>query len=251
MSRIAFIDSKRETFADVHVRLREQDITVETFSDIKFALAAFQRRMPDLIVINLPAAEVDAVSIISRIRETSIVPVMVLSSACDENDAILNLRFGADDYISLPVSPQLLTERIKVLLRRQGMVLAHLEASTVKTLVCGDLMIDPSRHSLSWKGHDVNLTVKEFQLLYALVRRPGIVKSRDQLLSDACPDETYEDARCIDSHIKRIRKKLKEVDPEFSGVETLYGIGYRFTQPHDSANGPAAWRQAESYYGAN
>ena len=252
MSRIAFVDSKRGTLADVHVLLREQDITVETFGNGRFALDAFQRRMPDLIVISPTAIEVDGVSLVSRIRETSIVPIVVLSAANDEIDEIVNLRCGADYYICLPVSPRLLMERIKGLLCRHAMILAHLKASTVceKTLVCGDLTIDPSRHSLSWKGRDVNLTVTEFQLLYALVRRPGMVKSRDQLWSDACPDEIYDDARSIDSHIKRIRKKLKVVDPDFSGVETLYGVGYRFSQSQDGANVSAAQRRPETLYHA-
>lgn len=251
MSRIAFI-GKRDNLADLHVRLLEQDITVETLSNGKFALDAFRRRMPDLIVISLPCSDVDGVSIVSRIRETSIVPIIVLSAAHDEVDEIVNLRFGADSYIRLPVSPRLLMEQIKGLLRRHAMVLAHCKASTVceKTVVCGDLTIDPSCHSLSWKGSDVNLTATEFQLLYALVRRPGMVKSRDQLWSDACPDEIYEDARSIDSHIKRIRKKLKVVDPDFSGVETLYGVGYRFSQPQNGANVPAKQRKLETLYHA-
>lgn len=248
MSRIAFIDSNHEKFADVHQRLRDQDITVETFRNSKFALEAFQRRMPDLIVISLHTAETDGISIVSRIRETSIAPIIVVSSAGDEIEEIVNLRFGADDYISLPVSPRLLTERIKGMLRRHDMVIAHLKASTSKPLVCGDLTIDPSCHSLSWKGRDVNLTAMEFQLLYALVRRPGIVKSRDQLWSDACPDENSDVTRSIDSHIKRIRKKLKMIDPDFSGVETLHGVGYRFSQPKDRANVPVAQLHPEVRY---
>jgi two-component system response regulator ChvI len=200
--------------------------------------------MPDLIVINLPTSKIDGVTLIDRLRAVSIVPVIMLSAARDEIDEIMGLRFGADDYIHTPVSPRLLAERIKGLLRRHSMLLAHVRApeAVKRAVVCGNLVMDPSRHSVCWRDHEVSLTATEFQLLHALVRRPGIVKTRDQLLEASYPDETYVDDRIIDSHIKRIRKKLKVVDPQFSGIQTLYGVGYRFTETADT--GPAAPEEA-------
>ncbi len=233
MIRIAFVDNQREDLAPLRAILSEDNNTVETFRDGQFALDTFQRRMPDMVIINLPTSKIDGVTLIDRIRATSIIPVIMLSSTRDEIDEIMGLRFGADDYIHLPVSPRLLAERIKALLRRHAALLAQARTPVAaeKSLVCGDLTMDPSRHSVCWKNSEVTLTATEFQMLRALVRRPGIVKTRDQLISASYPDEGFVDDRTIDSHIKRIRKKLKGIDPEFACIQTLYGVGYRFIPP--------------------
>lgn len=237
MTRIAFVDNQRTDLAPLRALLIEENHIVESYGDGQFALEAFQRRMPDLVMINLPTSKIESATLIDRIRTNSIVPIMLVSVARDEIDEIMGLRFGADDYIHMPVSPRLLSERIKALLRRHAMLLAHARtpAAQDKVLVCGDLTIDPSQHDVFLKDCQVNLTMTEFQLLQALVRRPGIVKSREQLMSVSCADETYVGERTVDSHIKRIRKKLREIDPKFSSIQTLYGIGYRYV--------PAAVRQ--------
>jgi two-component system response regulator ChvI len=233
MTRIAFVDNQREDLAPLRAILSDDNTTVETFRDGQFALDTFQRRMPDLVVINLPTSKIDGVTLIDRIRATSIIPVIMLSAVRDEIDEIMGLRFGADDYIHLPVSSRLLAERIKALLRRHAALLAQARTPVAaeKALVCGDLMMDPSRHSVCWKNSEVSLTATEFHMLRALVRRPGIVKTRDQLITASYPDEGFVEDRTIDSHIKRIRKKLKGIDPDFSCIQTLYGVGYRFTPP--------------------
>ena len=149
-----------------------------------------------------------------------------------EIDEVLGLRMGADDYVKKPFSQRLLVERIRALLRRQEAVASDVVGDTEETKVIerGQLRMDPLRHAVSWKGKDVSLTVTEFLLLQALAQRPGFVKSRDQLMDVAYDDQVYVDDRTIDSHIKRLRKKLRMVDEEFSAIETLYGIGYRYNE---------------------
>jgi two-component system response regulator ChvI len=139
---------------------------------------------------------------------------------------------GADDYVKKPFSQRLLVERIRALLRRQEVIAGDStgEGETAQVMQRGQLVMDPLRHSVAWKGQDVSLTVTEFLLLQALAQRPGFVKSRDQLMDVAYDDQVYVDDRTIDSHIKRLRKKMRMVDPEFSAIETLYGIGYRYNE---------------------
>jgi two-component system response regulator ChvI len=139
----------------------------------------------------------------------------------------------ADDYVKKPFSQRLLVERIRALLRRQDAISGDangIEVEETKLMVRGNLTMDPLRHSVSWKGQDVSLTVTEFLLLQALAQRPGFVKSRDQLMDVAYDDQVYVDDRTIDSHIKRLRKKMRTVDNDFSAIETLYGIGYRYNE---------------------
>ena len=140
---------------------------------------------------------------------------------------------GADDYVTKPFSQRLLLERIRSLLRRkdanEGNFVGE-ETEDTKVLVRGELSIDPLRHSVTWKGLSVTLTVTEFLLLQALAQRPGFVKTRDQLMDVAYDDQIYVDDRTIDSHIKRLRKKMRSVDNSFSAIETLYGIGYRYNE---------------------
>jgi len=160
------------------------------------------------------------------------VPVIFLTSKDDELDEALGLAMGADDYIAKPFSQRLLIARIRAILRRQelarGEATATQDAAEQPLLERGRLAMDPARHKVRWGGRDVTLTVTEFLILDALAQRPGVVKSRNQLLDVAYQDDVYVDDRTIDSHIKRIRRKFRAVDPEFDSIETLYGVGYRF-----------------------
>ena len=140
---------------------------------------------------------------------------------------------GADDYISKPFSQRLLIARIRALLRRQDLARGTSAtdepgAEETPLIERGRLVMDPARHKVRWDGKDVTLTVTEFLILEALAQRPGVVKSRNQLLDVAYQDDVYVDDRTIDSHIKRIRRKFRGADPEFDAIETLYGVGYRF-----------------------
>jgi two-component system, OmpR family, response regulator ChvI len=140
---------------------------------------------------------------------------------------VLGLRMGADDFIRKPFSQRLLLERIRAVLRRADPGGAKPEG-TAERIVRGELVLDPSRHQCTWKGKEVHLTVTEFLLLKSLAERPGHVKNRDQLMDAAYGETIYVDDRTIDSHIKRVRRKFREVDGEFEQIETLYGIGYRY-----------------------
>jgi two-component system response regulator ChvI len=169
----------------------------------------------------------DGMELLQNIRTTSNLPVIFLTSKDDELDEALGLRMGADDYITKPFSQRLLLERVRAILRRA-------DQSTSSTgdqmIVLGDMVLDPDRHSCKWKEKEVKLTVTEFLILSALVRRPGIVKNRDQLLDAAYGEDVYLDDRTIDSHIKRLRRKFREVDNQFDHIETLYGVGYKYLE---------------------
>jgi two-component system response regulator ChvI len=141
----------------------------------------------------------------------------------------MGLRLGADDYITKPFSQRLLLERIRALLRRHDSTRAEASgAAPASVITRGDLTLDETKHQCLWKGKDIQLTVTEFLLVKALAQRPGMVKSRDQLIDAAYGENVYVDDRTIDSHVKRLRKKFRNIDGEFDQIETLYGIGYRY-----------------------
>lgn len=233
MSRIALVDDDRNILTSVSITLEAEGFEVETYNDGQSALDAFTKRMPDMAVLDIKMPRMDGMDLLQRLRQkTSSLPVIFLTSKDDEIDEVLGLRMGADDYVTKPFSQRLLVERIRALLRRQE-VRANDAAGDVeesKVLDRGDLTMDPLRHAVTWKGNDVSLTVTEFLLLQALAQRPGFVKSRDQLMDVAYDDQVYVDDRTIDSHIKRLRKKMRTADNEFSAIETLYGIGYRYNE---------------------
>jgi two-component system response regulator ChvI len=146
-------------------------------------------------------------------------------------DEVVGFNVGADDYITKPFSQRLLNERVKALLRRTRAGAPGAEAvGDKKPIVRGELTLDPNRHACTWKGEQVRLTVTEFLILQALAQRPGYVKSRDQLMDAAYDDQVYVDDRTIDSHIKRLRKKFRDIDDTFDAIETLYGVGYRYNE---------------------
>ncbi len=232
MSRIALVDDDRNILTSVSMTLEAEGFEVETYNDGQAALDAFSKRMPDMAVFDIKMPRMDGMDLLQRVRQKTTMPVIFLTSKDDEIDEVLGLRMGADDYVKKPFSQRLLVERIRALLRRQEAIdsgeVGDTEAS--KIMVRGQLSMDPLRHTVTWKGLDVSLTVTEFLLLQALASRPGFVKSRDQLMDVAYDDQVYVDDRTIDSHIKRLRKKMRSVDDDFSAIETLYGIGYRYNE---------------------
>ncbi|MFO7921564.1 DNA-binding response regulator [Rhodobacteraceae bacterium W635] len=232
MSRIALVDDDRNILTSVSMTLEAEGFEVETYHDGQSALDAFSRRMPELAVLDIKMPRMDGMDLLQRLRQKSGIPVIFLTSKDDEIDELMGLRMGADDYVRKPFSQRLLVERIRSILRRQDAIASDAgdtpEESQV--MVRGPLSMDPLRHAVTWKGQDVSLTVTEFLLLQALAQRPGFVKSRDQLMDVAYDEQVYVDDRTIDSHIKRLRKKMREVDQDFSAIETLYGIGYRYNE---------------------
>ena len=232
MSRIALVDDDRNILTSVSMTLEAEGFEVETYNDGQAALDAFNKKLPDMAVFDIKMPRMDGMDLLQRVRQKTSMPVIFLTSKDEEIDELLGLRMGADDYVRKPFSQRLLVERIRaVLRRREAAEIAPTDRTeTEKVLKRGKLEMDPLRHSSLWEGDAVTLTVTEFLILHALAQRPGFVKSRDQLMDAAYDDQVYVDDRTIDSHIKRIRKKFRDVDPEFNSIETLYGVGYRYRE---------------------
>ncbi len=232
MATIALVDDDRNILTSVSILLESEGYDVETYNDGQSALDAFNRKLPDLAVLDIKMPRMDGMELLQRLRQKTSMPVIFLTSKDDEIDEILGLRMGADDYVKKPFSQRLLIERVRSLLRRQEALdgVEIEETDETKVMIRGQLTMDPLRHSVSWKGNNVTLTVTEFMLLQALAQRPGFVKSRDQLMDVAYDDQIYVDDRTIDSHIKRLRKKMRTADDTFNAIETLYGIGYRYNE---------------------
>jgi two-component system response regulator ChvI len=227
---IALVDDDRNILTSVSIALQAEGFAVRIYSDGEAALKAFAENAPDLVVLDIKMPRMDGMEVLRRLREKSQVPVIFLTSKDDELDEALGLAMGADDYIAKPFSLRLLIARIRAILRRtDARALPQPEEETpAEQLVRGRLDMDPARHKVRWGGEEVVLTVTEFMILEALAQRPGFVKSRDQLMDAAYQDDVYVDDRTIDSHIKRLRRKFRQVDPQFKAIETLYGVGYRF-----------------------
>jgi len=225
---IALVDDDRNILASVTIALECEGFAVRAFPDSVEALAALSADPPDLAVLDIKMPRLDGIALLAKLRAAHPIPVIFLTSKDEEADEAAGLGAGADDYIVKPFSQRLLIARIRAVLRRaSARAEATPETATSMTLR-GRLAIDPARHRVAWDGHDIALTVTEFLILETLATRPGLVKSRDQLMDAAYKDDVYVDDRTIDSHIKRLRKKFRAVDPQFKAIDTLYGVGYRF-----------------------
>lgn len=226
-SRIALVDDDQNIITSVSILLESEGFEVDTYGDGEQALMGLRRRPVDLALLDIKMPRMDGMELLTKIRETASLPVIFLTSKDDELDEALGLRMGADDYITKPFSQRLLLERVRAVLRRAEQTDNQASEGGI---TIGNLVMDPDRHSCTWKGEEVKLTVTEFLILSSLARRPGVVKNRDQLLDAAYGETTYLDDRTIDSHIKRLRRKFREHDKEFDSIETLYGVGYKYIQ---------------------
>ena len=223
--RIALVDDDQNILTSVSLMLESEGYEVDTYSDGEQALIGLRRRAAELAILDIKMPRLDGMELLQKIRVGSAIPVIFLTSKDDELDEALGLRMGADDYITKPFSQRLLLERVRAVLRRADI---NDNSGSEGLITIGNLSMDPDRHSCTWKGMDVKLTVTEFMILEALARRPGVVKNRDQLLDAAYGETTYLDDRTIDSHIKRLRRKFRETDQQFDSIETLYGVGYKY-----------------------
>lgn len=228
--RIALVDDDRNITTSVSMALEAEGYEVKTYNDGEEGLKGIQETTPDLVVLDIKMPRMDGMEVLSKFREESTTPVIFLTSKDDEVDEVIGLRMGADDYITKPFSQRLLIERIRALLRRQELQTTKEETKSSEKVVRGDLTLDDARHLCTWKNQPVNLTVTEYLLVKALAQRPGHVKNRDQLIDLAYGENIYVDDRTIDSHIKRVRKKFKQIDEGFNQIETLYGVGYRYKE---------------------
>ena len=239
MANITLVDDDENIVASVSLALESHGHKVKSYYDGASGLAALQAEPPDLAILDVKMPRMDGMEVLKRLRQTSELPVIILTSKDEEIDEILGFNLGADDYMHKPFSQRLLLERVKAVLRRAGIpgdagddpaATAAAAANGSKAIKRGRLTLDPARHDCLWEGRPVRLTVTEFLLLQSLAQRPGFVKSRDNLMDAAYDDQVYVDDRTIDSHIKRMRKKFRQVDPTFDAIETLYGVGYRYRE---------------------
>lgn len=229
---IALVDDDRNILATLSIGLQAEGFATRVYTDSEAALKALLDNPPDLAIFDIKMPRMDGFSLLQALRAQSSLPVIFLTSKDEEPDEALGLAMGADDYITKPFSQRLLVARIRAILRRSELVRTPADATSgepaPETVVRGRLELDPARHQVSWQGKPVSLTVTEFLILEALAMRPGVVKSRNQLMDAAYSEDVYVDDRTIDSHIKRLRRKFRAVDPEFAAIDTLYGAGYSF-----------------------
>ena len=227
---IALVDDDRNILTSVTMALEAEGYHVSSYVDGDEALSGLSETPVDLAVLDIKMPRMDGMELLGKLRESSPMPVIFLTSKDDEIDEVLGLRMGADDYITKPFSQRLLIERIRVILRRAEAEQMTADEENDSIVRRGDLVLDPIRHMCKWGENEVTLTVTEFLILEALAQRPGHVKSRDQLMDAAYGENIYVDDRTIDSHIKRLRKKFRDTDDSFTQIETLYGIGYRYKE---------------------
>ena len=226
---VALVDDEENIRELVSYALKQEGYRVATYKDGEEAWRAFRETLPDLVILDIIMPRMDGLELCRRIRSISeTLPLIFLSSKDEEFDKVLGLELGADDYLCKPFSIRELLTRVKVLFRRQDLVRTEEEKTEQSTIHCGSLELDRTRHLVRWKGQKVALTVTEFRILEALIRQPGFAKTREQLLKEGYPYDEYMSDRNIDGHIKRIRKKIGQVDPEFDEIETIYGLGYRY-----------------------
>lgn len=236
--RIALVDDDQNILLSVSMALETEGYDVKTYTNGEEGLKGLLEQPPDLAILDIKMPRMDGIELLTKLRETSDLPVIFLTSKSDEVDEIVGLRMGADDYVTKPFSQKLLIERIRTILRRNK-ARSSKESTAPKNpdpitdshpdrIILGDLTLDTKRFLCLWKGNILNFTVTEFLLLKALAEHPGHVKSRDQLIDVAYGESIYVDDRTIDSHIKRVRRKFKTVDPEFSKIQTVYGAGYKY-----------------------
>lgn len=230
-STIAVVDDERNILQSLGIALEAEGYKVRTYSDGTSALESLAEDPADLGIFDIKMPRMDGMELLRRVRQQSDMPVIFLTSKDEEIDELFGLKMGADDYIFKPFSQRLVLERVRTVLRRAASRDGGSgNGAASEILERGQLRLDPERHTCHWGDRPVTLTVTEFLILQALATRPGVVKSRDALMDAAYDDQVYVDDRTIDSHIKRLRKKFKQVDTDFDVIETLYGVGYRFKE---------------------
>jgi two-component system response regulator ChvI len=229
MSRIAVVDDEKSIRELIRIALEQENHEVREYADGIEALAGFQNSPPDLVVLDILMPRMGGMELCRNIRTLpwgKTAPIIFLSSRDEEIDKILGLESGADDYVSKPFSLRELLARIRAGLRRtRGPDLA------AAPFVRGDLILDENRYAAFWKNNTLELTVTEFRILQSLTAHPGFIKTREQLMAAAFPEDNFPNDKAADSHIKRIRRKFLELDPDFARLESVYGLGFRWREP--------------------
>ena len=228
MTNICLIDDDQNILASLSLALKSEGYIISTFSDGLSGLNSLKEDKYDIAILDIKMPRLDGLEVLQNLRQTSNLPVIFLTSKDEEIDQLLGLKMGADDYITKPFSQKLLIERVRAILRRSQELKNTNNIENNDIIKRGKLSLNMNRYECFWDSIPIKLTVTEFLLLESLASRPGYVKSRDQLMSAAYDDDIYVDDRTIDSHIKRLRKKFKNLDEDFESIETLYGVGYRY-----------------------
>ena len=227
---IALIDDDRNILTSISIALEKEGFNIQTYLDGESALIGLTRSPPDLAVIDIKMPKMDGEELLKKLRKKTALPVIFLTSKEDEVDELLGLKLGADDFVkkSGGFSIKVLIERIRVQLRKKD--IDNNIDDTKNIISHGKLKLDPSQLECEWDGKQLpdKLTTTEFLIVKELAKRPGIIKERSQLMDIAYREDTDIEDRTIDSHVKRIRKKFKKIDTNFSAIETRYGSGYRW-----------------------
>jgi two-component system response regulator ChvI len=225
---IALVDDDRNILTSISMALENEGFRVQTYIDAENALVGISRNPPDLAVIDIKMPRMDGEELLRRLRKKTTIPILFLTSKDEEVDELLGLKLGADDFIkkSGGFSIKVLIERIRVQLRKKA---TNIDESK-NIIKHGKLVLDSAQLECEWNGKFLpeKLTTTEFLIVKELAKRPGIIKERAQLMDIAYKDNNDIEDRTIDSHVKRIRKKFKKVDQNFSAIETRYGSGYRW-----------------------
>jgi two-component system response regulator ChvI len=228
---IAIVEDEQNIRDNLAFALEREGYRIETYGDGLEAWEAFQQELPQLVILDIIMPRMDGLELCRRLRTVSEnLPIIFLTSRDEEFDRVLGLELGADDYLCKPFSMRELIARVKVLFRRIALGREAASASDEELLEIGNLTLDLRRYTARWRDQAVPLTVTEFMILHSLARRPGHVKTREQLMNEGYPHDTFVSDRTIDSHIKRVRKKFLAIDTGFDGIETVYGLGYRYTE---------------------
>ena len=223
--QILVVDDEPEAIELLEFNLKQAGFSVVSAADGAEAIKKARAARPGLIVLDLMLPEVDGLEVCKMLRRdsnTAAIPIIMLTARAAEIDRVLGLELGADDYVTKPFSPRELVLRVKKILQR-----GHAPASSGQNLKFGQLLIDPPRHQVSWKGKGIELTPTEFKLLTILAQRRGRVQSRDQLLRDVWEYNSHIDTRTVDTHMRRLRHKL---GPAAKYLDTVHGVGYRFLE---------------------
>jgi len=234
--RVLVVDDDRGLSTVLAAALGDEGFDVTVADNGLLGLRRFEADGADLIILDVLMPEMDGLEVCRRIRRKSKVPIVLLSSRGDEVDRVTGLETGADDYVTKPFSTRELVARIRALERRVG---GSAEPAAVapaagagglgtEIIEAGPLRLDPGRFEVRWRGKPVVLTRSEFQILGALARNRGMVLARERLLDLARGDDAVVTDRTVDTFVKRLRKKIRDVDDAFDGIETVFGVGYRY-----------------------
>ena len=232
-NNVFLIDDDKNILASISMLLENEGYKVSTFSDGESGLKAILENSPDIAVVDIKMPRLDGIELLKKLRRTSNMPVIFLTSKDTEIDELLGLKVGADDYITKPFSQNILMERIRILIKRTELknIKKKDNIDDKNSIKEGNIFLDTEKYMCKWKNKTVNLTVTEFLLIKSLVKNIGAVKSRDQLIVSAFgEDKENIDDRSIDHHFKRIRKKFKSADNDFNSIVTIYGGGYKFSE---------------------